>query len=290
VAEGGLELRGVEKHFPGFRLGPISIRLGPGVAYGLLGPNGAGKTTLLNLLTLQLKLTLGEMRYDGAPIVWGDTTWKRRWSYIRETPSFYDELTVAETLRLAARLYGRWDEQFAQELLGRLQLEASKKVGALSKGSKVKLGIVAALAQHAELLILDEPTSGLDPTARAELQGLLRELLRMRPGLCLVLSSHIFDDIEQVAEEVLILRNGKLVFQEALLGIAQAVLLRLPSTAGIERSPDIRLVWRKDGYNWVVVRRGGQAEEELLSIPGCSEETAGPTLSVIYHGTETCVQ
>ncbi|MGH9741705.1 MAG: ATP-binding cassette domain-containing protein [Candidatus Acidiferrum sp.] len=217
--EKGLKLEAVERRFTGFRLGPVSIRFTPGVAYGLLGPNGAGKTTLLNLLTLQLKLASGEMAYDGKPIRWGDAAWKRRWSYIRETPSFYDELTVAQTLRLAGSLYGQWDAAFAQTLLDRLHLDPSKKVETLSKGNKVKLGIVTALAHHAELLILDEPTAGLDPTVRAELQTLLREIVKTEPTLCLILSSHIFEDIEQAVDEVLILRDGNIVFREGLRAI-----------------------------------------------------------------------
>jgi ABC-2 type transport system ATP-binding protein len=290
VSESGLTLKAVERHFPGFRLGPISVRLAQGAVYGLLGPNGAGKTTLLNSITLQLKLTSGEMFYDGAPIVWGDSAWKLRWSYIRETPAFYDELTVAGTLCLAAHLYEAWDEPLARALFGRFGLDARKKVGTLSKGSKVKLGIVTALAHHAELLVLDEPTSGLDPTARAELQALLRELRKAEPRLCIVLSSHIFDVIEQVADEVLILQNGKLMFQGSLREIAQAALLRLPGAAEIPSSSDIRLVWRKDGYKWVVVRKGARVEAEPLSIPGCSEEASAPTLSTIYHGTESYVE
>jgi ABC-2 type transport system ATP-binding protein len=222
MSEHGLELKDLQRDFPGFRLGPISIRLVPGVAYGLLGPNGAGKSTLLNSITLQLNLSGGRMCYNGAPVTWGDAAWKLRWSYIRETPAFYDELTIAQTLRLAARLYGRWDEEFSRSLLDRFSLNAKNKVGTLSKGSKVKLGIITALAHHAEFLILDEPTSGLDPTARAELQGMLRQLMGEQPELCLILSSHIFEDIEQVADEVLILRNGNLVFQQTLGAIALA--------------------------------------------------------------------
>lgn len=193
-----------------------SIRLAPGVANGLLGPNGAGKSTLLNSITLQLKLTAGQMFYNGATVAWGDAAWKLRWSYIRKTPAFYDELTIAQTLRLAVQLCGRWDEEFARILLDRFSLNASNNVGNLSKGSKVKLGIITALAHRTEFLILDEPTSGLDPTARAELQAVLRQLMKEQEGLCLIISSHIFDDIEQVADEVLILRNGQLVVEKSI--------------------------------------------------------------------------
>jgi ABC-2 type transport system ATP-binding protein len=285
-----LEIRDVQKSFPGFRLGPISLSLQGGVAYGLLGPNGAGKTTLLNCVTLQLKLTSGQILYKGAPILWGDTAWKVRFSYIRETPSFYDEFTVGGTLRLAGRLYGTWDEPFAQNLLDRFRLEKGRKVGTLSKGNKVKLGLVAALAHHAEVLILDEPTAGLDPTARAELQQLLRELMKADRALCVVISSHIFEDIEEVADEVLILRSGKLVFGAPLRDLAAMSVFRLPAATRIARSAGIQLAWRKDGFKWVVARGDSRVARELLSLPGCIEESPGATLSKIYHGTENYVE
>ena len=98
-----LELQDLRRVFPGFELGPLTLRLRPGQVYGLLGPNGAGKTTLLNLIALQLNTTSGRLHYGGSPIHWGDNTWKARFSYIRERPSFYAELTVAQTLEFAGR-------------------------------------------------------------------------------------------------------------------------------------------------------------------------------------------
>ncbi len=133
-----LELSDIRRVFPGFELGPLSLRLRPGQVYGLLGPNGAGKTTLLNLIALQLNTTTGTLRHKGRPIRWGDSAWKARFSYIGEAPSFYDELTVAQTLKLASRLYDRWDHRLADTLVGRFSLRPHQRVGHLSKGTKVK--------------------------------------------------------------------------------------------------------------------------------------------------------
>ena len=205
-----LTLQDVQKRFPAFHLGPVSLALAPGRVHGLLGPNGAGKTTLLNLITLQARLTSGAMWFGDRPIRWGEAWWKSRFAYVRETPSFYPELTVRQTLQLASRIYGQWDATMAARMSARLGLEEGQRVGDLSKGTRVKLGVAAALAQRADVLLLDEPTAGVDPDAREELYGILRELRQTRPELCVVLSSHIFQDLEALADDVLILRDGRI--------------------------------------------------------------------------------
>ena len=208
-----LDLRGLTKAFPDFVLGPLSAAFHPGRVYGILGPNGAGKTTLLNLVTLQCRATAGAMCHEGAAVRWGDARWKGKVAYVRESPAFYDELTVGETLRLASRLYDSWDIGLAAHMSMRLGLRGQQRVRTLSKGTRVKLGLVAALASRAELLVLDEPTAGVDPTSREELHDLLRQFRRERAELCVLLSSHIFEDLEESADEVLILRDGQIAFQ-----------------------------------------------------------------------------
>ena len=133
-----LALCDLRRVFPGFELGPLSLRLRPGRVYGLLGPNGAGKTTLLNLIALQLKTTTGTLHTRGRPIDWGDSAWKARFSYVGEAPSFYAELTIAQTLKLAGQLYNRWDHQLADTLVDKLELQPQRRVGHLSKGTTVK--------------------------------------------------------------------------------------------------------------------------------------------------------
>jgi ABC-2 type transport system ATP-binding protein len=208
-----LALRGIVKRYPGFELGPLSLDLAPGSALGLLGPNGAGKTTLLNVIALQVRAAAGELAYGGTAIPWGDARWKSRISYIRETPAFYDELTVGQTLRFASSLYDEWDAAFADALVTRFRLDRSRPVGTLSKGTRVKVGLVAALAHRAAFVLLDEPTAGLDPDARDDLQQTLRQLREERPEVCIVLSSHIFEDIDAVADRVAIIRGGRVVRQ-----------------------------------------------------------------------------
>ena len=213
--------------FPGFDFGPVSLSLKPGRITGVLGPNGAGKSTLLNLLTQQLRPAGGRIAYADREIRWDDPHWKACFSYIRETPTFYDELRVREVLRFVGRIYERWDAGLAERLSDRLQLDAEKRVGNLSKGNLVKLGLVAGISSRAELLVLDEPTAGLDPSVRAGIQQTLRELMtEQKDDLLVILSSHIFEDLEEVADDLLILRNGSVIFESTAQELARMALYR----------------------------------------------------------------
>ncbi|MDQ3170618.1 MAG: ABC transporter ATP-binding protein [Acidobacteriota bacterium] len=280
-----LEVRNLRKAYQGFELGPLSETFTPGCIHGLLGPNGAGKTTLLNVLTLQTRATSGDIYYGGSPVRWGDASWKRRFAYVRETPSFYAELTVAETLRLAGRLYGRWDAALAVRMTARLGLKESQRVGTLSKGTRVKLGIVTALAQNAELLVLDEPTAGVDPSGREELQDILRDLKTQRPGLCVLLSSHIFEDIEAAADDVRILREGQIVFRASRAILAGMALFRTPQPAEMPVSESVRLAWTSEGQGWLLVNRDSACAARLRATPGCVEEPPAGMLAAVFRGT-----
>ena len=282
----GLELCDVCRVFPGFQLGPLSLRLRPGQVYGLLGPNGAGKTTLLDLIAVQLKTTTGTLSFAGAPICWGDSAWKAQFSYIRELPSFYDELTVAQTLGLAGQLYPGWDPRLADTLVGTFRLRPDQRVEHLSKGTMLKLGIVTALSHRAALLMLDEPTAGLDPTARADLQDAIRHLVQTHPSVCVLLSSHIFEDIEEVATDILIMRRGRLVFQATTETLRDAALYRSEVPGAVAPSPDLLLRWRRHETEWLLVRRGSPLDADLGRRPDQIEERPTRMIATVYHGTE----
>ena len=281
-----LELRDFGRVFPGFQLGPLSLRLHPGPVYGLLGPNGADKTTLLDLIALQLKATTGTLSYGGRRIHWGDRGWKALFSSIREIPSFYAELTVAQILELAGQLYPHWDPALADSLVGTFGLRPHERVRHLSKGTSVKLGIVTALSHRAELLIFDEPTAGLDPTARADLQDSIRHLMREHPSLRVLLSSHIFEDLEEFATEILILRHGRLVFRASIDTLYDSTLYRSETTDTIAASPDLLLRWRRRKTEWRLVRRGSPLDIDLRLRPDHVEEQPTSVIATIYHGTE----
>lgn len=285
MTAGLLELHAVTKTFEGFTLGPLSYRLSPGRALGVLGPNGAGKTTLLNLLALQLRPTSGGLTHDGLPVTWGDVSWKARISYVRETPIFYDQFTVAATVRLASRLHALWDAELASRLLHRFGLDARRLVGTLSKGSRVKLGLVVALAHRAQWLLLDEPSAGLDPSARADLQRTLRELMHEGPGLGVLLSSHLFEDLDRVADDVVVLRHGRIAFQSTLEALRRLSVFRVPEPFEPPDSPDVALSWRESRRVCVAALRSSPVAATLRQAPGSTEDTSD-VMPTIYHATE----
>ncbi len=279
-----LELVDVQCRFPRFELGPLSLKLRRGRVYGLLGANGAGKTTLLDLVALQTKPTAGALRTEGEPVPWGSCAWKARLSYVREVVAFYDELTVAETLRLASRLYGRWDPTLAAHLVDILELPLDRPVRELSKGTKVKLGIAGALAHHAELLLLDEPTAGLDPSARAGVQAIVRDMVRDHPRLCVVFSSHIFEDLEETATDLLMLRNGRLVFVAPADVIATSTLYRTEAAGTVGPSSDVLARWKAKGMEWLLVLGGSGLDADLRRRTDHIEERPASPLAALYHG------
>jgi ABC-2 type transport system ATP-binding protein len=206
-----LVVTGLVKSYPGFRLGPLDLQAAAGAVYGLLGPNGAGKTTLLNCLAGQSRAEQGEVRWEGHLITRDRWQHREKIAYIPEKLALYDEATVRQTLGFCSRFFAQWDESFVSEWLRKLNLEPAKRVGDLSKGMKVKLSLILGLARRARLLLLDEPTAGLDPDSRLEIQELLRD--PANSSTCILISSHLFEDLEKVAHEILFIRDGKFSFR-----------------------------------------------------------------------------
>jgi ABC-2 type transport system ATP-binding protein len=213
----GLVVDGLVRRNRDFQLGPLTFDVSAGRVCGLLGANGAGKTTLLACIAGQASLHQGSVTWRGRPIVRSDWQHREAVSYVRDVPALYDELTVGQMTAFAGRVYRTWNPDTANELLERLALEPRKPVKALSRGMRVKLALLLGVSHDVSLLILDEVTAGLDPGARDDVQDFLRRVAVTR-GVCVMLSSHLFEDIERAADEVMILRTGRIVFRDRLAG------------------------------------------------------------------------
>lgn len=187
----------------------ISISVKRNTVYGLLGPNGAGKSTLLKALTGMIRPSSGEIFFDGRP-------WSRRdlasIGALIESPPLYDNLTARENLKVRTLLYNLPDSRI-DEVLGLVALTDTgrKRAGHFSMGMKQRLGIAAALLNHPKLLILDEPTNGLDPIGIGELRRLIRAFPEQ--GITVILSSHLLSEVQQTADEIGIIANGKLWYE-----------------------------------------------------------------------------
>ena len=192
----------------------VSTVLQPGV-YGLLGENGAGKTTLMRMLCAILEATAGEVFLDGKEITALGADYRDILGYLPQDFGYYPNYTAKEFLLYMAALKGiprDMAKKRAQELLEVVGLSevAAKKIKTFSGGMKQRVGIAQALLNQPKLLILDEPTAGLDPKERVRFHNLISDYAA---GRIVILSTHIVSDIEAIADEVLLMRKGKLVSQ-----------------------------------------------------------------------------
>jgi ABC-2 type transport system ATP-binding protein len=187
----------------------LDLMVRAGEVHGFLGPNGAGKSTTLRVLLGLLRADAGQVRLlDGDP--WRDAVeLHRRLAYVPGDVTLWPNLTGGEIIDLLGRLRSGIDPQRRAELIARFDLDPTKKAGAYSKGNRVKVALIAALASNVELLLLDEPTSGLDPLMEQIFRACIAE--ERHKGRTVLLSSHLLDEVEALCDRVTIIRNGKMV-------------------------------------------------------------------------------
>lgn len=190
----------------------INLHVPKGRIYGLLGRNGAGKTTTLRMIMGLVKPTSGEIEIFGKNAQQSAKQVYTRIGSIIETPGFYQNLTGSENLEILARLRGIHRSDAVQYALSRVGLnkEPRKIVSQYSLGMKQRLGIAAAIMHEPELLILDEPTNGLDPIGIQEMRNFLVSLCEEK-HVTIIISSHILSEIEQLANNIGIIHEGRLL-------------------------------------------------------------------------------
>ncbi|KKO55377.1 ABC transporter ATP-binding protein [Paenibacillus sp. DMB20] len=190
----------------------LNMTVKQGQIYGFLGQNGAGKTTTIRMLLGLIKQTHGAIEMFGEHLYAKQREILRRVGSIVEFSGFYENLTARENLLINARLMGVHTKNAIEEALEivRLQDEPAKLVGKFSLGMKQRLGIARAILHHPELLILDEPTNGLDPIGIKEIRNLIKSLSEERK-ITILVSSHILSEVEQLADHIGIIHQGKLL-------------------------------------------------------------------------------
>ena len=224
-------------------LDQVSLTLEQGKIYGLIGRNGAGKTTLLSVLTAQSPATSGTVTLDGMP-VWEDRKALEHLCFSRElnvsSESGLGSMKVKEYLRIASIYYPHWDAAMAEKLVQLFELPLKKRMNKLSKGMLSMVTIIVALSSKAEFTLLDEPVAGLDVVAREQFYKLLLEEYT-ETGRTFVISTHIIEEAADVLEEVIILKDGKVLLEsetQALVDSARYVSGRAEdvdaATAGLE--------------------------------------------------------
>ena len=205
-----IECRDLTKVYDGFTLDRISFALPAGTILGLVGENGAGKSTTLALLMNAISRDGGEVSILGTDNRSRDfVRTKEEVGVVLDEACFPEVLTARELGRVFARLYTRWDPACYDGYLARFGLDPDKRFKDLSRGTRMKLALAAALSHDAKLLLLDEATSGLDPMVRDEILDVLNDFTRDETR-SVVLSSHIVSDLEKVCDYIAFLHKGKL--------------------------------------------------------------------------------
>ena len=235
-----VELRSVSRWFGNVvAVNDISIAIGSGIT-GLLGPNGAGKSTLLHLLSGLLRPSSGEVLIAGQP-TWRNPALYRRLGLVPERESVYAFLTGLEFVRFNARLQGLQNaDEAARRAIRTVDLEAaqSRAVGTYSKGMRQRVKVAAALVHDPPVLLLDEPFNGMDPRQRLHMMELLTGMAAA--GRVVLFSSHILEEVERLAQNVLVIHAGRLAASGNFREIRRLMTDR-PHTFTVRSSDDRRL-------------------------------------------------
>lgn len=213
-----VETFGLTKRYGDFvSVNDLNMTVAEGSIYGFLGPNGAGKSTTLKMLLGLVHPTEGEIKIFGKKV-----TSKNRIEILKnigsliEMPSYYGHLTAKENLKICQTILGVSEKNIDEVLkIVRLDKQINKRTSAFSLGMKQRLGLASALLSFPKLLILDEPTNGLDPAGIHEMRELIRSLPE-RYGMTVIVSSHLLSEIDQLADNVGIIANGKMMYQGTL--------------------------------------------------------------------------
>ena len=265
-------------------LNDVSLEIPAGETFALLGRNGAGKTTLIRILLGLLEPDAGSVSVAGLDPQSDPIELRRRVGYLAEDQVMYDWMTPVELCRFLAPFYPTWDARLADEYLERFELPRHTRIGRLSKGQRVKLGLTAALAHRPQVAILDDPALGLDPIARKEFNRDLVEHIQAARGTVLY-SSHLLDEVEAVADSVAILDGGRIVrfaSTDVLRAEVRQILLDLNAAADLPLPAGLLDV-RRSGNRLLAVVDGAEKFIDQLVVSGVEHEVAELNLHEIFE-------
>ena len=239
-------------------LASVTVSIPRGAVYGLVGANGAGKTTLIKHILGLLRAESGSVRVFGLDPVADPVAVLSRIGYLSEDNDLPGWMRVDELIRYSHAFYPAWDDAYAEELLQAFALDSTAKIKNLSRGQRARAGLLIALAYRPELLVLDEPSSGLDPIVRRDILGAVIRTIADE-GRTVLFSSHLLEEVEQVADHVTMIHQGSIALSAPLGEIKEShchVTVRLaesrpqpPAVAGVLR-------WDGGGQEWTAVYRG----------------------------------
>ncbi len=214
-----IEIRGLTRRFgKKVALENFDLTVPRGSVMGLVGKNGAGKTTLIKHILGLFKAQGGQVQVFGIDPVQDPPAVLGRIGYLSENREMPEWMRVEELIRYTKAYYPNWDTDYADELLRTFNLDPKQKIKSLSRGQRALAGLLTALAYRPDLLLFDEPSSGLDPVVRRNILAAIVQTIT-EEGRTVVLSSHLLDEVERVADQVAMIHKGKVVFADSMENI-----------------------------------------------------------------------
>lgn len=211
-----LELKNVTKKYPKFVLDKVSFKVESGKIIGFIGRNGAGKTTTIKGIMNLIHLDGGEVYFNDKLLKENED--KEQIALLINGVDFFPERSIKTLTSVTKRFYKNWDDDKYYKYLKYFELDENKKIKQLSQGMKIKYQLSLALSHNAQLLILDEPTSGLDPISREEVLDIFLKIVE-NENRAILFSTHITSDLEKVADDIVYIRNGKIVLSDSKTSI-----------------------------------------------------------------------
>jgi ABC-2 type transport system ATP-binding protein len=267
-------------------LSSVSLSMSRGAVYGLVGANGAGKTTLIKHVLGLLRAESGSVRVFGHDPVAEPVAVLSRIGYLSEDNDLPGWMRVDELIRYSRAFYPAWDDAYAKDLRQAFALDSTARIKNLSKGQKARAGLLIALAYRPELLVLDEPSSGLDPIVRRDILGAVLRTIADE-GRTVLFSSHLLEEVEQVADHVTMIHQGRIVLSAPLDEIKESHRRLTVHFAQSRREPPAVagvLRWDGGGQEWTAVHRGGSGELQA-ALAGCGARIVAervPSLDEIF--------
>ena len=239
-----LEVTNLIKQLDTFQLGNINMVLEPGYIMGLIGPNGAGKTTLLQTILGLYRPTEGSVKICGYDNVEQEAAAKAQIGFILDDDLFLEHLSVMDNAHIYGRYYPTWNWKLFEQYGKQFELNLKKPLKKLSKGGRMKFQLAFALSHNAKLLVFDEPTSGLDPVFRKDLLGIMCDIIS-EGERSILYSTHLTNELDQVADYITFLQNGKQIFSLSYEEVMERYALMKGSADQIGNLEDAAVVGKR---------------------------------------------
>lgn len=249
--QNSIEIRNMNKEYKNFTLRNINLDIPSGSIVGLIGENGAGKTTIIKGM-----MGIINTKSDSIQILnkdYQDKSLKNDLAVVLDDSFFTETLKVKDVSSIMKDIFNNWDHHLFNKYMEKFTIPKNSKIADLSKGMRKKLEIATALSHHPKLMILDEPTSGLDPVIRDDILEIFREFIQDE-NHSILLSSHITSDLESIADYLVFINHGEIIFNETKDNIMNHYGIMRISEAGFETLDDNDIIrYRKNAYNYDVL-------------------------------------